>query len=99
MTAAASPSSRRRPAGGVLDPVCGMTVDPHTAKHRADHRGHTYYFCSAGCRAKFAADPQKYLGARASAEPVRRRHDLHLPDASGDPPGRTGLLPDLRHGA
>ena len=48
----------------VIDPVCGMTVDPHTAKHRADYRGHTYYFCSAGCRAKFVADPQKYLGAR-----------------------------------
>ena len=54
---------------GVLDPVCGMTVDPHTAKHRADHRGHTYYFCSAGCRTKFVADPQKYLGER-EPEPV-----------------------------
>jgi Cu+-exporting ATPase len=42
-----------------------MTVDPHTAKHRADQRGHPYYFCSAGCRTKFVADPQKYLGARA----------------------------------
>jgi len=41
-----------------------MTVDPHTAKHRADYQGHTYCFCSAGCRTKFAADPQKYLGAR-----------------------------------
>jgi Cu+-exporting ATPase len=51
-------------AEGVIDPVCGMTVDPHTAKHRGDHRGHTYYFCSTGCRAKFVADPQKYLGAR-----------------------------------
>ncbi|HEY7229471.1 MAG TPA: heavy metal translocating P-type ATPase [Pseudolabrys sp.] len=49
---------------GVLDPVCGMTVDPHTARHRAEHRGHTYYFCSAGCRTKFAGDPQKYLGDR-----------------------------------
>jgi Cu+-exporting ATPase len=48
----------------VLDPVCGMTVDPHTAKHRADHRGHTFYFCSAGCRTKFISDPQKYLGVR-----------------------------------
>jgi len=44
------------------DPVCGMTVDPHTARHRAEHAGRTYYFCSAGCRAKFAADPPKYLG-------------------------------------
>jgi Cu+-exporting ATPase len=45
-----------------------MTVDPHTAKHRADHRGHTFYFCSTGCRTKFISDPQKYLGVR---EPVR----------------------------
>jgi Cu+-exporting ATPase len=49
---------------GILDPVCGMKVDPHTAKHRAEHRGHSYYFCSAGCRTKFVNDPQKYLGAR-----------------------------------
>jgi Cu+-exporting ATPase len=47
------------------DPVCGMSVDPHTAKHRADHHGHPYYFCSAGCRTKFVADPLKYLGERA----------------------------------
>ena len=52
------------------DPVCGMTVDPHTAVHRADHAGRTYYFCSAGCRAKFEADPKKYLGDRAEAAPV-----------------------------
>lgn len=58
-----------RAAGGVIDPVCGMTVDPHTAKHRADYRGHTYYFCAAGCRTKFIADPQKYLGKR-EPEPV-----------------------------
>jgi len=53
------------------DPVCGMNVDPHTAKHRAEHGGHTYYFCCAGCRTKFIADPAKYLSpAEASAEPV-----------------------------
>jgi len=52
------------PAGAVKDPVCGMTVDPATAKHRADHSGTTYYFCSAGCRAKFVADPSRYLAAR-----------------------------------
>ncbi|MFA7604752.1 MAG: heavy metal translocating P-type ATPase, partial [Novosphingobium sp.] len=43
------------------DPVCGMTVDPATAAHRADHDGETYYFCSAGCREKFVADPARYL--------------------------------------
>jgi Cu+-exporting ATPase len=59
------------PQDGVLDPVCGMTVDPHTAKHRHDHKGHTYYFCSAGCHTKFAADPAKYLDkAQSAAAPV-----------------------------
>jgi P-type Cu+ transporter len=57
------------PAGGAIDPVCGMTVDPHSARHRAEYRGRTSYFCSARCRAKFVADPQKYLGGR-QPEPV-----------------------------
>jgi P-type Cu+ transporter len=45
----------------VRDPVCGMNVDPHKTAHRHEHRGRTSYFCSAGCRTKFAADPAKYL--------------------------------------
>jgi len=57
------------PSGAALDPVCGMPVDPRAAKNRADYCGHTYYFCSAGCRAKFLNDPQKYLGRR-EPEPV-----------------------------
>ncbi len=48
------------------DPVCGMSVDPATAGHRFDHDGATYYFCSAGCRNKFAADPGRYLGPKAA---------------------------------
>ena len=42
-------------AGAAVDPVCGMNVDPHATLHRHSHHGHTYYFCSAGCRTKFAA--------------------------------------------
>src|SRR5215831_1808822 len=45
----------------VRDVVCGMTVDPATSKHRFDYRGETFHFCSAGCRTKFSADPEKYL--------------------------------------
>ena len=45
----------------VRDPVCGMTVNPATSKHRFDHNGETFHFCSAGCRTKFAADPLAYL--------------------------------------
>lgn len=44
-----------------LDPVCGMTVDPAKTAHHAEHAGHAYHFCSAGCRTKFNAEPGKYL--------------------------------------
>jgi len=64
-------------AGGAAldtDPVCGMAVDPATSKHRAEHGGQTFHFCSAGCRTKFVADPERYLGGPDSAgrraEPV-----------------------------
>ncbi|MDO8863759.1 heavy metal translocating P-type ATPase [Haliea sp. E1-2-M8] len=46
------------------DPVCGMTVDPATAKHRSEHGGQTWYFCGARCREKFETDPEQYLGER-----------------------------------
>jgi len=45
----------------VTDPVCGMSVDPRTSPHRAEHQGQDYHFCSAGCRTKFVADPERYL--------------------------------------
>ena len=45
----------------VVDPVCGMTVDPQKTTHHAAHAGHDHYFCSAGCREKFVADPESYL--------------------------------------
>ena len=48
-----------------------MDVDPHTAKHRTEYRGRTYYFCSARCRERFEAEPQKYLAPEpVKAEPV-----------------------------
>src|SRR5688572_12554325 len=58
-------------ADAVRDPVCGMSVDPATSRHRAEHHGETYHFCSAGCRAKFVTDPEKYL--RAKSEPPKAR--------------------------
>ncbi len=48
-------------AGDSRDPVCGMVVKPATAKHQTEHGGQTYYFCSAGCKAKFLADPARFL--------------------------------------
>jgi YHS domain-containing protein len=46
------------------DPVCGMTVDPATAKASGlavEHDGVTYYFCGRGCMLDFRDDPGKYL--------------------------------------
>jgi Cu+-exporting ATPase len=51
------------------DPVCGMIVDPAASKPRAEHGGVTYYFCCAGCREKFLADPAKYLKPAQPAPP------------------------------
>ncbi|SEQ39240.1 heavy metal translocating P-type ATPase [Nitrosomonas ureae] len=50
------------------DPVCGMTVDSQTAKHRAEHDEHTYYFCSAHCHDKFVATPDIYLAGKIPIE-------------------------------
>jgi Cu+-exporting ATPase len=50
----------------VKDPVCGMDVNPATARHQLEHAGKSYYFCCGRCAEKFKADPQKYL-----AQPVR----------------------------
>ncbi len=53
-----------------IDPVCGMSVDPHAGKPVAVHLGHPYYFCCEGCRTKFEADPERYLGDRPEPEPM-----------------------------
>src|SRR6201992_840033 len=52
------------------DPVCGMSVNPETSKHRFEHNGTTYHFCCNGCRTKFEADPEKYLNEKAEAKEV-----------------------------
>jgi len=44
-----------------IDPVCGMTVEVATAMHKTEHGGETVYFCGAGCKAAFDADPERYV--------------------------------------
>src|SRR5690606_2593839 len=52
----------------VTDPVCGMRIDPATAKGgSAEHAGTTYHFCNPGCRSKFIANPRQYLGDKPAA--------------------------------
>ena len=57
-------NNHHRPEGAVTrDPVCGMTVDMEKTPHRVTHEGREIGFCSAGCKGKFEADPEKYLTA------------------------------------
>ncbi len=59
-THAHSPHESQANDETLKDPVCGMVVTPASV-HHVDHQAKTYYFCSAGCRTKFQADPGKYL--------------------------------------
>ncbi len=49
------------------DPVCGMTVNPATAKWSHTHEGNAYFFCASSCRDKFKADPESYLKSSDTA--------------------------------
>ncbi len=51
-----------------IDPVCGMTVQIETAKHRHKHAGTAYYFCADRCRSRFAADPARFIDHEAKAK-------------------------------
>jgi xanthine dehydrogenase accessory factor len=60
------------PAGPVtsavaVDPVCGMDVETAGALYHLEHAGRTYFFCCAGCRASFSAEPARYLIAIGTA--------------------------------
>ena len=59
MTASNLPTTLER------DPVCGMNVNPASAKHVHEHGGKKYYFCCACCVEKFKADPPRYLNKPA----------------------------------
>ncbi len=50
----------------VKDPVCGMSVDPASAKYQSSYDGQTYFFCSDTCRAKFEHDPQAFVASAAA---------------------------------
>jgi Cu+-exporting ATPase len=74
-------------ADRVVDPVCGMMVDPDRAAGHVEHLGTTYHFCSKGCAAKFTANPDKYLsGAREAMTPVVQIGGLKAPAPSPSTP-------------
>ncbi|PKA43367.1 heavy metal translocating P-type ATPase (plasmid) [Rhizobium sullae] len=75
--------------GGAIfarDPVCGMMVDPDADKPTHNYQGHTYHFCSDGCRKKFEANPQDYLTAKdpVCGMSVDRATALHFLKYNGE---------------
>jgi xanthine dehydrogenase accessory factor len=53
------------PPATAIDPICGMTVEASTASYPFEYGGVTYYFCCAGCRARFEGDPAAYASKEA----------------------------------
>jgi len=70
------------------DPVCGMTVNPATAKHVYEHATKKYYFCCAHCVEKFKANPSGYLNKPAPSGLVT----LGMPAAPKPAPSTHGSL-------
>jgi len=84
-------SHRRHESGpGDTDPVCGMSIDSVTARHRAVHQGRHYFFCGARCRERFAAEPERFLAPQpassASAGTGQWTCPMH-PEIVRDQPG------------
>ncbi|MGU3494723.1 heavy metal translocating P-type ATPase [Xanthobacteraceae bacterium A53D] len=65
------PKGQPAPGAKAIDPVCGMSVDMATAKHRASYQGKDFYFCCNGCKTKFEADPEAQLAKAAAREAAK----------------------------
>ena len=78
----------------VTDPVCGMNVDRAATEHTADHHGEQFYFCSAGCKDTFLADPDQYASHQHQDHAAHDHahnshahgHHAHGSQATAEPP-------------
>jgi xanthine dehydrogenase accessory factor len=55
-------------ATAYVNPVCGITVEPATARHAIAYEGRQFYFCCDGCKLEFERDPAKYSAIQASRD-------------------------------
>ncbi len=85
-----APSEHPEPAEALKDPVCGMTVTA-ASPHRHEHERRTYYFCSEKCRARFAADPTKFVTPATPASTTEEPGTVYVcpmhPEIRRDKPG------------
>jgi len=82
------------PDATVIDPVCGMSVDPANAKNHAEHAGRRFFFCGARCRERFVAAPARFLepkpAAAAPAAAGQYTCPMH-PEVMRDRPGNCSI--------
>ena len=71
----------------VVDPVCGMSVDPETTNIKVFIEGQNYFFCAEGCRAAFEENPEKYMAPEcAKPKGLWGRYMAKLQKATGGKP-------------
>ena len=63
----------------VVDPVCGMTVDPNSAAGSYEYKGKTYYFCSTHCLHRFEKDPESFLNPKPQPAPTTKAQQYTCP--------------------
>ena len=68
----------------VIDPVCGMEVDPSTADAETCHEGIKVFFCAEACRDAFLANPERY--AKPKRKGVWGRYLARMEKATGGKP-------------
>ena len=69
-----------------IDPVCGMQVDERTAAGNSVFEGSNYFFCSAGCKKKFDADPSAYVGKPPAGDTKQHEHAHHNAQSTPESP-------------
>jgi Cu+-exporting ATPase len=85
MSSAPQLAAKADQAPHAVDPVCGMTVNPATARHKAEHGGQAWYFCSARCRERFEAEPARF-GDSAAKPTCQHAHHGHAMKEAGAKP-------------
>jgi Cu+-exporting ATPase len=86
-------------SGAAIDPVCGMTVNQSSAAGAFEHKGRTYYFCSAHCLRKFRENPERFLNQSTPAMPAHPVGIQRLksePDSTEGSPYTCPMHPEVR---
>lgn len=87
----AGDNSIEYPHEPMKDPVCGMSVEPVKSRHHTEYQGHLYHFCSARCREKFIAEPEKWLKPDNDATQSSCCHGDHHNHGAASGASPTGL--------